>query len=468
MMDLTKYHAFHFIGIGGMGMRALARILINKGIKVSGSDIADSPAISEFRKQGADIYIGHKKENIKNADVIIVSTAINTDNPEIEEARKQGIPIFHRSDVLAAIFEWGKGIAVAGAHGKSTTSSMIGQIFYSAQLDPTIVLGAAADYLQGNSRLGKGDYVIAEADESDSSFLKFHPFLSIVTNIEDDHLDFYGTVENIQRAFIEFINHIAYEDGVALLCTDSQGVRIILPEVKKKVITFGLNEDAEYRAINKRYKDQHMLFDVYHKSELLGTVSLQIPGTHNIRDALGAVVAGLYCGIPFPVIAKALEEFTGVHRRFQTKMKAHHVWIVDDYAHHPTEIAATLKAAKESGTHRVICVFQPHRYSRTRLLKDEFAVAFTDADVLFFTDIYGASEKPIEGIDGELIPSLVKEQNPDKEVYYVKQMEELPDILYSFVKSGDLIITMGAGNIYRVGEKLSDYIKKEGLTKMKQ
>lgn len=462
-MDLNQYHSYHFIGIGGMGMRALARILINKGFNVSGSDISDSPALSEFKNHGASIYIGHKKENIENADVIIISSAIHPNNPELLEAEARSIPIFHRSDLLAAIFKWGKGIAVAGAHGKSTTSSMIGQIFYSARMSPTIVLGAATDYLKGNSCLGHGDYVIAEADESDGSFLKFHPFLAVVTNIEDDHLDHYGTIENIQNAFSDFVNNVSYNDGAALLCTDSEGVKTILPKVKRKIITFGMNEDAEYRAVNKRYEDNYMRFDVWHKTEFLGTISLQTPGTHNVKDALGAVAVGLYCGIPFSNIKSALQEFTGVKRRFQTKMRNRDIWIVDDYAHHPTEIEATLAAAKESGNHRVICVFQPHRYSRTNLLKDEFAVAFNDADVLFFTDIYASNEEPIKGVNGKLIPDLVKKQQLDKEIYYIEKTDKLFQTLSSFIKRGDMVITMGAGNIYQVGEKLSEYIKEKGL-----
>ena len=462
-MDLNQYHSYHFIGIGGMGMRALARILINKGFNVSGSDISDSPALSEFKNHGASIYIGHKKENIENADVIIISSAIHPNNPELLEAEARSIPIFHRSDLLAAIFKWGKGIAVAGAHGKSTTSSMIGQIFYSARMSPTIVLGAATDYLKGNSCLGHGDDVIAEADESDGSFLKFHPFLAVVTNIEDDHLDHYGTIENIQNAFADFVNNVSYNDGAALLCTDSEGVKTILPKVKRKIITFGMNEEAEYRAVNKRYEDNYMRFDVWHKTEFLGTISLQTPGTHNVKDALGAVAVGLYCGIPFSNIKSALQEFTGVKRRFQTKMRNRDIWIVDDYAHHPTEIEATLAAAKESGNHRVICVFQPHRYSRTNLLKDEFAVAFNDADVLFFTDIYASNEEPIKGVNGKLIPDLVKKQQPDKEIYYIEKTDKLLQTLYSFIKRGDMVITMGAGNIYQVGEKLSEYIKEKGL-----
>lgn len=464
MMELENYHAFHFVGLGGVGMCALARILIEKGITVSGSDVSDSAVLQELRNKGAAVFIGHKRENINNADVLVVSSAIGMDNPELQEAKSRDLPIFHRSDVLAAIFKWGKGIAVAGAHGKSTTSAMIGQIFHVAKMDPTIVLGGFTDYLKGNSCLGHGEHIIAEADESDGSFLKFATFLSVVTNIEDDHLDHYGTVENIRKAFVEFLNHVTYKDGGAIVCIDSEGVQAILPQIKKKVISFGINNSAEYRAVNKRYEKQNMLFDVYHYKEKLGTVSLQIPGIHNVRDALGAIVVALYCGISFETSVKALSVFSGVKRRFQTKMKEHGVWIVDDYAHHPTEIAATLKAAKEMGRHRVICAFQPHRYSRTKLLREEFSEAFIDADVLFFTDIYVAGESPIQGIDGTLIPNLVKRRFPDKPINYVKNVEDLPKELYKVIKPDDMLITMGAGNIYMAGEMLANLMKGKGLS----
>ena len=463
MMDLNRYHRFHFVGIGGMGMRALATILLDKGFSVSGSDMNDSAFLQDFRKKGALIYIGHAAPHVQGADCIIVSSAISPDNPELVEAKKEGIPVFHRSDVLAAMFQWGKGIAVAGAHGKSTTSAMIGQIFYYAKKDPTIVLGAAAEYIHGNSTLGHGDYVIAEADESDGSFLKFSTYMAVVTNIEDDHLDHYGTVENIRKAFVEFISHISYEDGVAILCTDSEGIRTILPQVKKKVITYGLNPEADYQAVNKRYENKHLFFDVLHGGQNLGTIELQIPGTHNIRDALGAVISGLYCGIPFETIREALASFVGVKRRFETKSRADGIWVVDDYAHHPTEIEATLRAARETGDHRIICAFQPHRYSRTKLLQKEFAEAFDDADVLFFTDIYAASEEPIPGIDGHLIPKLVQARNPQKEIHYVENVQEMAKALYDFLRPGDMIITMGAGSIFRAGEELIQLVKDKGI-----
>lgn len=461
-MNLENYSHPHFIGIGGMGMRALAEILLEKGLHVSGSDAKDSEALAVFRKEGAEIFIGHDPKNVKHADCIVVSSAIKDDNPELAEAKVRELPVFHRSDVLNALLQDAQGIAVAGAHGKSTTSAMAGKIFLDALTDPTIVLGAAVSYMEGNSRLGKGKYVIAEADESDGSFLKFHPYISVVTNVEDDHLDHYGTVENIRKAFIQFINQTD-PNGAAIVCLDSDGIRAIRDSLKGNVITYGFCEDADFRAENKRYADGLLCFDVYHGEEILGTLKLPIPGSHNVRNALGAAVAGLYCGISFEKIADSLLTFSGAKRRFQTKFKDENVWIVDDYAHHPTEIKATLAAARETSPSRIICLFQPHRYSRTQLLKEEFPEAFKNSDFLIFTDIYAAGERPIAGVDGQLLPRLVREQYPDKSIEYVARYEQIPEKLFPFIRPGDMIITMGAGTIYQAGEKLIQLIKEKGL-----
>lgn len=464
-MNLNAYKTFHFIGVGGMGMRALAEILLEKGFSISGSDMSDSPVLENFRSRGASIFIGHDASHITGADCIVISSAINKNNPELVEAEKEGIPVFHRSDVLAALLADGKGISVAGAHGKSTTSGMLGRIFYEAKKDPTIVLGAAADYIHGNSICGNGEYVIAEADESDGSFLKFNNFIAIVTNIEDDHLDHYGSIENIRSAFTTFVNHISDEQGAAFLCIDSEGVRAIIPEVQKKIITFGIDEGADYRAINLHYENGHLCYDVLKDGKNLGMIELKIPGVHNVRDSLGALAVALYCGISFNTAKKALAQFHGVKRRFDTKYKSDEIWIVDDYAHHPTEIRATLKAAKETGVHRVICAFQPHRYSRTKLLKEEFSDAFVNADVLFFTDIYSANEKAIPGINGHTIPDCVISRFPKKEIYYVEKLDDMVHTLYTFIKPGDMVITMGAGSIYKVGESLVNLIEEKGMPK---
>lgn len=458
-MNLENYKNIHFVGIGGVGMRALAKIMVEKGYTVSGSDNVYSSELELLKKRGVNIHIGHAVKNIDGADALIVSTAISKNNLEIQEAKHRKIPVFHRSDLLAAILSEGESICVAGAHGKSTTSAMIGKVFYDAKKDPTIVLGGKVDYLNGNSIFGHGNFVIAEADESDGSFLKFRPFISVITNIEDDHLDHYLTVENIKNAFIKFIKQTDDLNGTTVLCIDNEGVKSIFHSLNKKnYITYGTSEEAEYRAVNKRYNNSRMMFDVYHKNKFLGTIELLIPGTHNIRNALATVVVGLYCGIEFETIAKALSEFNGVKHRFQVKYSGD-VRIIDDYAHHPTEIMSTLKAAKECGTHRVVCVFQPHRYSRTNLLKNEFVNAFDDADVLFLTDIYAAGEKAIPGISGKTLENLIRERYPNKKIIYVEKIEKLPKALNAEIKKDDLIITMGAGNIYQVGEQLISLIK---------
>lgn len=461
-MNLQQFQRLHFIGIGGMGMRALAEILIEKGMKISGSDMNESDYLQFLKKQRAEIYIGHQASHVDGADGIVISSAIKPDNTELTAAKQQGIPVYHRSDVLAAMFQWGAGIAVAGAHGKSTTSAMIGKIFHDAGTEPTIVLGGAVDYLRGNSCLGKGRYVIAEADESDGSFLKLQSSIAVVTNIEDDHLDYYGTIENIKNAFTAFVNHVTDPMGAAIVCLDSRNVRDILPSIKGRLITYGMNDEAEYHAENKRYNNHKMVFDVYQRDRLLGSVCLKIPGSHNVRNAMAAIVASLYCGIPFDVIAASLADFSGVKRRFETKAYVNDIWILDDYAHHPTEIAATLGAAKEIGGHRILCAFQPHRYTRTKLLQEEFAAAFDSADRLYFTDIYSAGEAPIEGITGQLIPEKVRVHNPEKNVYYVKDLHELTKVLYRDARPGDMIFTMGAGSIYKVGEELVRMLRNKG------
>ena len=462
-MDLNQYKSFHFIGIGGMGMRALAEILLEKGYTVSGSDTSNSPALDNFKKRGAAIFIGHEGNHVKGAGCIVISSAISKENPELQEAEKEGIPVFHRSDVLAALLNHGKGISIAGAHGKSTTSGMLGQIFYEAGTGATIVLGAAADYIHGNSTYGKGDYVIAEADESDGSFLKFNNYITVVTNVEDDHLDHYGSVENIRNAFAEFVNHISWEKGAAFLCLDSEGVRAILPKICKKYYTFGLDEKADYRAVNPHYEKGYLYYQVMHEGESLGTIRLSVPGLHNVRDSLGAAATALYCGISFEEIAEALSHFHGVKRRFETKIHTRDIWIVDDYAHHPTEIKATLKAARETGNHRIICAFQPHRYSRTKLLRGEFAEAFDDADMLLFTDIYGAGEAAIPGVDGHLIPQAVHGRIPEKEIHYAPDVKEVAESLYELIRPGDMVITMGAGSITNAGGELIKLIKEKGM-----
>ena len=353
------------------------------------------------------------------------------------------------------------GIAVAGAHGKTSTTSMIGQILVEGQMEPTVIIGGEVDYLKGSSCLGKGEYSVVEADESDGSFLKLRPKTIVITNIEDDHMDHYKTMENLLNAFCQFVETLPV-DGKAVVCGDNDNIRYVMSKVERQFITYGLEESNDYVAKNIHYEDSSLVYDVVRKGETLSRVSLRVPGNHNVLNSLASfIVAHECCHVPVPSIVKGLGKFIGAKRRFETKGHVAGVWVVDDYAHHPTEIKATLKAAKELEKHRVICVFQPHRYSRTSLLKDEFATAFTSADEIYMTDIYSSGEDPISGIDGHTIPNIISEVT-HQHVNYVEDVNDLPAVLAKVVRPNDLVITMGAGSINQYGPKLLALLE-EGL-----
>ncbi len=456
---LDGIHKIHLIGIAGSGMRAIANILISQGFDVSGSDIQESAVTERFRKMGATIHIGHNAEYVNGVDAVVRSTAIHEDNPELVAAKAQHIPILHRSDIVKAVLDITKGIAVAGAHGKTTTTSMLGQIFVEAGLDPTVIIGGEVDYLGGSSQWGQGEYSIAEADESDGSFLKLNPHEIVITNIENDHMDHYGTMENLLVAFGEFVGKLP-DIGVAVVCGDNSNIQQIMTQVDRQFITYGLESSNEYTVQNIRYEKGILVYDAYHTSEHIATVRLKVPGTHNALNSLGALVMAIRCGIPVEVAVAGLAKFTGAKRRFETKGHSHDVWVVDDYAHHPTEIAATLGAAKALESHRVVCVFQPHRFTRTNLLLKEFGQAFQKADVLFITDIYSAGEDPIEGIDGQSIPKMV-EATTGQTVHYIANVEDVPQVVKAVLQPNDLVITMGAGSISQYGPKLLAALEEE-------
>lgn len=451
MLDGIK--KIHLIGIAGSGMRAIANILICKGFSVSGSDISESLVTEQFRQAGATIYIGHSGDYVNGVDAVVRSTAIQEDNPELMAAREQGITILHRSDIVKAVLDETTGIAVAGAHGKTSTTSMLGEIFMEAELDPTIIIGGEVDYLKGSSHLGSGEYSIAEADESDGSFLHLNPKYMVITNIENDHMDHYLTVENLLNAFKQFIKKLP-EGHPAVVCGDSPSIRQVMGDMLDQAfVTYGLSAGNDYTIENIHLEKGMTIFNVLHHGELVGELRLKVPGTHNALNALGATIVALHAGVEFLVIQRALSQFIGAKRRFETKGHAKDVWVVDDYAHHPTEIMATLKAAKSLEEHRVVCVFQPHRYSRTKLLLREFGESFKEADVTIITDIYSAGERPQPGIDGLSIPNMIKEMT-GKEVIYLADVNEVPAYLANMVRAGDLVITMGAGNINQYGPKL--------------
>lgn len=453
MLDLDKIKNIHFIGIGGAGMSALSYVMIKRGYQVSGSDAKPGYMATNLAKEGALVFIGHSACQIERAEVVVVSTAIHPDNPELVEAKKRQVPVIHRSDVLAYLMNKHKGVAVAGAHGKTTTSSMLSCITCEGGLDPTIVVGGIVNNLGSNAVNGKSDYVVAEADESDGSFLKFHPYLAVITNIENDHLDHYGSEENIQAAFAKFVEQIK-EDGKAILCYDNAKVRALGEKTGKTVISYGIDsKDADYRAENIEYGKNGTTYDILYKNEVIGKGQLIVPGRHNVLNSLGAIAAARELGIPLESILASLAHFSGAKRRFETKGKVGGVWVVDDYAHHPTEIAVTLKAARQTQPERLVCVFQPHRYTRTQLLLDQFAVAFKDCDELIITDIYAASEDPIPGVSGEMLAHKIAKTTGQK-VRYISGQDKIEETLEREVRPGDLVITMGAGDIYRLGEQL--------------
>ena len=452
IVDLDNVKNVHFIGIGGAGMRAIANVFIEKGYHVSGSDIKSTAITDRFRQQGARICIGQRPENLQDAEVVCISSAIRETNPELMAARQQHIPVIHRSDALVHIMSWGKGISVAGAHGKTTTSSMLGQVFEESGTDPTLVIGGEVDYLHCNSILGKGEYVIAEADESDGTFLKQNPYIAVVTNIDADHMDHYGSIENVVAAFKQFIQKLDPEEGLAVLCFENERIRNLAPTVGRKYLSYGIEQSADYNAANIHYDQGKLLFDVCHDGKVIGTITLNKPGRHNVLNALATTIVGLYCGLTFDQIASALSHFHGAKRRFQTKGIVGDVWVVDDYAHHPTEINATL------GTHRVVCVFQPHRYTRTQLLLDQFGSAFVKADKLIVTDVYSAGEDPIPGVSGQNIADKVREMT-GQDVTYIEKKEDIIPYLLKNTKPYDLVLTMGAGDIYRIGEDFLEAAK---------
>ena len=451
---LDKYRHIHFIGIGGAGMSALAYVLVKRGFDVTGSDLQAGHMAYELAEAGALVYMGHDECQIEGAEAVVVSTAIPKTNPELVAARAKNIPVLHRSDVLMALLnEAGtKGVAVAGAHGKTTTSAMIGVIAAEAGIDPTVVIGGDVAALGGNARNGESEWVVAEADESDGSFLKFLPFIPVITNIEDDHLDHYGTEENIYQAFKEYLSHMK-EGGTAVLCLDNAKVRRLSEETERDYITYGLTEDCDYYAKDICYSVEGTDYDVYYKGKKLTSVHLIVPGRHNVLNSLGAFAASALMGISPETIVGALAKFSGAKRRFETKGKENGIWVVDDYAHHPTEIGATLQAAKETGAKRIVCVFQPHRYTRTKLLYEEFCKCFGNCDKLILTHIYSAGEDPIPGVSGKNLAESIK-VTTGKDVTYIDSFARLEEYLFKNCKPGDLVITMGAGDVFRIGEEL--------------
>ena len=452
LQNIIKEHIY-FMGIGGIGMSGIAEILLDWGYRISGSDIRVSDTVKRLQQKGATVYIGQQAENItSDIDYVVRSTAIRDTNAELIRAKELQLPMLHRSQMLARLMEDKKAICVAGAHGKTTTSSMIALAMELAKKDPTIVVGGEIAQIGSNAKSGNSEYLVAEADESDGSFLNLHPWMTVITNVEEDHLDHYKDLNAIREAFVSFVQ-LPGKDGVAVLNYDCEEPRALAQIVPGKVISYGFAADAQIRAENWRQEQGATLVDVYQNQVLLGTLKLHVPGQHNISNALAAIAAGLEIGMTFEELASGLKEFGGARRRFQLLGVVQDVRIIDDYAHHPTEVAATIEAAKGVHSGRVVAVFQPHRYSRTKFLAEKFAQSFRLADEVVLTDVYSAGESITEGAESDVIAGFMHQP-----VHLVSK-EQLNAFLLDFVQPGDMVLMMGAGNIWQSSMQLVEDLK---------
>ncbi len=447
-----KARRLHFVGVGGTGMSGIAEVLVNMGYPVSGSDLATNAATARLAKLGAEIHEGHEAAQVHGADVVVTSSAVHEDNPEVVEARRLKIPVIPRAEMLAELMRLKYGVAVGGAHGKTTTTALIAEVLTEGDLDPTVVIGGRVGNLRSGAKLGKGEIMVAEADESDGSFLKMKPTIAVVTNIDREHLDHYGDLSRIQDAFVGFVSRVPFY-GAAIVCIDDPNVRAILPRVDRKRITYGLSSDAEVQAIDVSVSGFTSRFTVQHLGRSLGEFEVALPGRHSVYNSLAAIAVGLELDLDVDTIRGALKKFRGVDRRMQLRGKAFGATVVDDYGHHPTEILATLSAVREGFGARTIVVFQPHRYSRTRDLLEEFGQAFFLADHVVVTDIYAAGETPIMGLDGSKVAdALVRHGHPS--VVCEMNMNAIPARLRNMIRSGDIVLTFGAGDVWKVGEEL--------------
>ncbi|GAB4387573.1 MAG: UDP-N-acetylmuramate--L-alanine ligase [Thermodesulfovibrionales bacterium] len=453
-----RFRVIHFIGIGGVGMSGIAEVLYNLGYEVTGSDIRTSETLERLRVLGVKVHVGHRPENIDGAHVVVVSSAVRPDNPEVLEAARRGVPVIPRAEMLAELGRLKYAVLVAGSHGKTTTTSFISTVMAHAGFDPTVVIGGRLNAFGTNARLGRGQFLVAEADESDGSFLKLTPTIGVVTNIDREHMDFFRTMDALKEAFVSFMNKVPFY-GLSVACLDDPNIRGLLPRVHRKVRTYGLSPDAELRAANIVKGFMTVSFDVLLEGDVLGAFSVPVAGEHNVLNALAAIGVGLELQIDFEKIREAMKGFGGIHRRLEFKGEARGVRVYDDYGHHPTEIRATLRAFKESlGMGRLVVVFQPHRYTRTRDLLEEFAASFGDADYLVMTDIYPAGESPIEGVSTEALVERMKRNS----VSVVKDRSEVAKFLSKRLGPEDTVLTLGAGDVWKVGKEVLDLLREQG------
>ena len=445
------------VGIGGTGMNGIAEVLLNLGYKVSGTDISANPATRRLRRLGAKISIGHKAERVSGADVVVVSSAIRKDNVEVEEAKRLKIPIIPRAEMLAELMRMKYGVAVAGSHGKTSTTSMIGQMLESAGLDPTVIVGGRINILGAHGKLGAGDFIVAETDESDRSFLLLSPYIAVLTNLDEEHLDQYGSLDEIKKAFVNFANKVPFYNPV-VLCLDDSNLQSLMPYIERRIITYGFSAQADMHAKNQKFSEFSSTSTLFWKGKRLGTLRLHVPGKHHILNAMAAAVVGLDLEIPAQTILQSLEEYKGTGRRFELKKRVDDIMVVEDYAHHPTEIIATLEAAKRGWVRRVVVVFQPHRYSRLSYLMKKFATAFNQADVLIVTEIYAASETPVENVTGERLFEEI-ENFGHKNAYFEPHLKKIPALVAKIAQPHDLIIILGAGDIYKIIPEMTRALK---------
>jgi UDP-N-acetylmuramate--alanine ligase len=433
-------------------MSGIAEVLLNLGYHISGSDVKETEVTRRLQALGCEIFYGHRKENMREADVVVISSAIRQGNPEIEVAEQRLIPVIPRAEMLAELMRMKIGIAIAGTHGKTTTTSLIATVLAAGGLDPTVVIGGRLNSIGSNARLGQGDFLVAEADESDGSFLKLMPTIAVVTNIDPEHLDYYHGIEEIKEAFLSFLNKIPFY-GLAVLCLDHPNIQSLIPRLKKRFTTYGLTTQADFQAKEIVFEGLSATFDALHHQKEIGRLKLQMPGLHNVYNALATLATAFELDIPFEVVQETLQDFSGIQRRFQIKGDKQGILIVDDYGHHPVEIMATLRAARTGWGRRIVAVFQPHRYTRTQALFQDFMTAFNDANVLILTDIYPAGEDRIEGVEAKALYEGIRDYG-HKDVTYIADKKEIVNHLLRIITPGDVVITMGAGDIWQVSEEL--------------
>jgi len=456
---LGKIRKIHFVGIGGIGMSGIAELLLNLGYQISGSDLNPSEITRHLAEKGARIFKGHAPEHVQGADVLVYSSAVTLENVEIQEALRQKIPVIKRAEMLAELMRLKHGIAIAGTHGKTTTTSMTGAILTEGGLDPTLIIGGKVKALNTNAKLGSGEFLVAEADEFDRSFLFLVPTIAVITNVEPEHLDSYRDYDDLKNAFVSFANKVPFY-GKIIVCLDDHGVQEILPRLKRRVETYGFSSQADLIARNVHRERGRLQFEVFYRQKELGRVQLPVPGSHNVLNALAAIAVGLELDVPFRTMCQALANFTGVNRRFEIKAEVNGILLVDDYAHHPTEIQATLEAARSGWPdRRIVALFQPHLYSRTQKFYREFARSFLDSDVLFVLDVYPARETPIAGVSGKLIAEAAREMG-HRQVYFVEDKSRVTEAVAPHVRPGDMIITIGAGDVWRINQRLLDWLSR--------